>query len=766
MESFYKALEVLNELYMGGLIESAVNNSLTNMATIITYIATILVALTAIALPLTQQSLQWMEDKYSSESLVKYLNQKAPISADSIVPRVLIYMVLALVVYVVSEALPTIIQVFTLLLVIAYFGYVVIMYAMYFSYVFQNLSSSTYIHEKILDKTQNLSELTTTEVAVLMDIEGARLKNSLEVISLTEQTRKLGYSLKNDKSGKLVEHMKCYITGLYKILYGLPTDASQKKYTEVASLLSYFSFQLLGDKRYEISLNTLREIAIWIEVQRSDSYKPFLSARFLMELPFAQHKHNIDINELINYTKFLISLARDEKQNVIEELYERLCDASNSNRYETRLSLCYFFHDKIKANLWQSQLSQHLEPLLTGDESNVTKEQIVEALESAEVDVNEDINKLVDEFVCSLWDIDFRCAIEQLSYSFLFYLNTREGCLLSLRDLVNSLKSDIHKFSSVAILPNSIEDIFTTLVGAQNLEFVEFWDSPKEKIIHSCGVLLVYEIVKCQFQQVTPSFNARSFAYGDLDFLLSVVGRWKACVKNIVVISEVATFITSHYSTVEEVLCIAEGFIRNTEMELKKYKVELEESGPLNNKVVDNLKQVYLDAIDSNPVIPVALKNVKLANQSIHTFRGKFPRVTFLKDTNTHFDFSNLGATTVKKHLTEQFFIILHKRGTCFLKNFPKTKSNIELVILTPSVKDYLSTNGFKFSDYEIYWVNGSKAKYFTVDIRAYYSFYCATSSDTLFKFQIGKQSPFEFELADQGKLLESKASFLFTANV
>ncbi|HIF9400132.1 TPA: hypothetical protein ACX6RY_000038 [Photobacterium damselae] len=136
-----KSYQVLSELYAGGPIESAVNNSLANTGTIITYIVTILVALTAIALPLTQQSLQWMEDKYGSESLVKYLNNNAPISADSIVPKVLGFMAVMLVFYIVSKALPVFLQAFILLCLVGYFIYVVMMYALHFSYVFKNLSS-------------------------------------------------------------------------------------------------------------------------------------------------------------------------------------------------------------------------------------------------------------------------------------------------------------------------------------------------------------------------------------------------------------------------------------------------------------------------------------------------------------------------------------------------------------------------------------------------------------------------------------------------
>ena len=190
-----KAYQVLSELYAGGAIESAVNNSLTNTGTIITYITTILVALTAIALPLTQQSLQWMEDKYGSESLVKYLNKNAPIRADSIVPRVLLYMAVMLAFYIVSKALPVSLQAFILLTLVVYFVYVVTVYALYFSYVFKYLSSSSYIHEQVLKKVKNLNEVTVEEVVVLMDIEGARLKDILEVNSLSEGATKLGYSL-------------------------------------------------------------------------------------------------------------------------------------------------------------------------------------------------------------------------------------------------------------------------------------------------------------------------------------------------------------------------------------------------------------------------------------------------------------------------------------------------------------------------------------------------------------------------------------------
>ncbi|NMT50756.1 hypothetical protein, partial [Vibrio parahaemolyticus] len=116
---------------------------------------------------------QWMEDKYGSESLVKYLNKNAPIRADLIVPRVLGYMAVMLAFYIVSKALPVFLQVSILLALVGYFVYVVTMYALYFSYVFKNLSGSTYIHEKMLKKVKNLNDVTVEEVVVLMDIEGA-----------------------------------------------------------------------------------------------------------------------------------------------------------------------------------------------------------------------------------------------------------------------------------------------------------------------------------------------------------------------------------------------------------------------------------------------------------------------------------------------------------------------------------------------------------------------------------------------------------------
>ncbi|WAL76646.1 hypothetical protein [Shewanella sp. DAU305] len=765
MEYLYKALEVLNELYMGGPIEYVVKNSLENTVSIITYIATILVALTAIALPLTQQSLQWMEDKYGSESLVKYLNLKSPISPDSIVPKVLIYMVFTLVFYLVSKALPIILQVFILLFVIIYFVYVVIMYARYFSYVFRNLSSSTYIYEKIMDKTKNLSELTTTEVVVLMDIEGARLKNNLDVMCLSEQAKSLGYSLKNDDSGKLVEHMKCYIAGLYKILYGLPTNSSQKKYTTVANLLSYFSFQLLGDKRYAISLNSLQEVVIWIETKRNDSYKPFMSARFLIELAPKNNLHNMDIYELVDYIKMLIRLAKDEHYSVIKELYERICSAYNLNKHDSRSSLCYFFHNRINANLWQTDLTLQLEKFLLGDDKNFTREQLVEILVSVGIDINEDVNKLIDEFIFTLWEVDFSCAVKSLSYSFLFYLQSREDCLLYLRDSINPLKSDVISYSD-GILPNDIDAILILIVNAQQLEYVEFWDSPKESIIHSSCVLFLYEIVKCQFRGASPSFNINLYRYSDLDLLLFAVGRLKVGIRNIFEIGGVSKFITGHYLTAEKVLRVSDEFLENVIQKLAKHKEELEERGPLNNDAIESLKQAYMDAIENNSLVPVALKRLKLVSKSSFTLNITFPRTIFLKDTNSSVDFKGAASLLVKQHLTRQFDMILQHRGICLIKNFPITGANIKIVILKSGVQEYLSKTGFTFTDKDIVWGDGTKSSYFTINNYTYNSFYCATLSEPLFKFQIGKKCPFEVELSDKGKLLESKVRFFFTANV
>ncbi|WP_217267470.1 hypothetical protein, partial [Vibrio parahaemolyticus] len=88
-------------------------------------------------------------------------------------------------------------------------------------------------------------------------------------------------------------------------------------------------------------------------------------------------------------------------------------------------------------------------------------------LESLSIDI-EGASELVDEFISTLWDVDFSCAIESLSYSFLVYLHPREGCLLALCDLTNPLRSDVHNISE-GILPNSIDAIFKSAIGAQKL---------------------------------------------------------------------------------------------------------------------------------------------------------------------------------------------------------------------------------------------------------------------------------------------------------
>ena len=758
-----KAYQVLSELYAGGAIESAVNNSLTNTGTIITYIVTILVALTAIALPLTQQSLQWMEDKYGSESLVKYLNKNAPIRADSIVPRVLGFMAVMLAFYIVSKALPVFLQASILLTLVGYFVYVVTMYALYFSYVFKNLSSSTYIHEQMLKKVKNLNDVTVEEVVVLMDIEGARLKNILEVNSLSEGSAKLGYSLMHDETGRLVEHMKIYLAGLHKILNGLPKDAPQKKYTKVANLLSYFSFQLLGDSKYEISLNQLQDVALWVESERGDSYKPLLSARFLMELHSSKHKSNVSINDLIGYMKLLIRLTKDEAQKVVEELYERICDTYGHGSYHSRENLCYFFHYKTKNHLWQSDLSEQLERLLADNSNVITREELLVILESLSIDI-EDASELVDEFISTLWDVDFSCAIERLSYSFLVYLHPREGCLLALCDAINPLRSDVHNISE-GILPNSIDAIFKSAIGAQQLEHIEFWDTPKEKIIHSCAVLLVYEIIKCLYKGAKPLLNARSYDYTDLDYLILVAERLKIAVRTVVSISAVSNFISRHYRTVDEVLKSTEELLINAQDGFNQHKIELEKGGSLDNEVVSNLEKVYQEAVENSLLLPIILRNVKLAGKSTFTFKGSFPRATFLKNTNTHIDFSSFGST-IREYLSRQFYMILKKKGTCLISSFPVTRSNVELVVLTSGVFDYLSANGFCFTNEEITWADGSKSNYFIVEIRGYDTFYCATSSDVIFKFQIGKRSPYEFELIDNGKELKTELRLFFTANV
>ncbi|HIF9447823.1 TPA: hypothetical protein ACX6SQ_000400 [Photobacterium damselae] len=758
-----KSYQVLSELYAGGPIESAVNNSLANTGTIITYIVTILVALTAIALPLTQQSLQWMEDKYGSESLVKYLNNNAPISTDSIVPKVLGFMAVMLVFYIVSKALPVFLQAFIVLCLVGYFIYVVMMYALYFSYVFKNLSSSTYIHEQMLNKVKNLNEVTVEEVAVLMDIEGSRLKNILELNSLSEGAAKLGYSLMHDETGRLVEHMKIYLAGLHKILNSLPKDAHQKKYIKVANLLSYFSFQLLGDSKYKISLNQLQDVALWVESERGDSYKPLLSARFLMELDYSKHKSNVNINELVDYIKLLIRLTKDESQKVVEELYERICCSSRHGRYQSRDDLCYFFHYKTNNNLWRSDLSDQLEKLLANKSNVITKNKLSVILESLPIDID-NASALVDEFLSTLWDVDYSCAIERLSYSFLFYFHSREDCLLALCDSINPLKSDVHNISD-GILPNSIDAIFESLIGSQKLEHIEFWDTPKEKIIHSSAVVLVYEIIKCLYKGTKPNFNATSYDYTDLDYLIFVAGRLKIAVRDVVYMSAVSNFITIHYRTVDEVIKSTEELLNDALDGFGQHKIELEKRGSLDNEVVSNLELVYQKAFENNLILPIILRNIKLANKSMFTFKGGFPRTTFLKNTNTHIDFSSFGST-FREHLCRQFYIILHNRGMCLINSFPVTRSNIELVILTPGIFDYLSDNGFCFTNEEITWADGSKSNYFIVESRGYDSFYCATSNDVLFKFQIGKSSPYEFELIDDGIEIKTELRLFFTANV
>ncbi|MHA2779547.1 hypothetical protein ACXZ7L_23455 [Vibrio campbellii] len=178
-----------------------------------------------------------------------------------------------------------------------------------------------------------------------------------------------------------------------------------------------------------------------------------------------------------------------------------------------------------------------------------------------------------------------------------------------------------------------------------------------------------------------------------------------------------------------------------------------------------DLRNKAVGAVKNNSIIPILLKNVKLAKECTFTFSGKFPRATFLRNTNTYIDFSSFGST-VNDHLTRQFHLILQKRGTCLINGFPATNSGIEIVILTSGIQEYLSNNGFVFMDDEIIWADGSKAHYFNVDSRIYDSFYCATHRDTLFKYQIGAPSPFKFDLIEQGKQVETKVRFFFKANV
>lgn len=138
----------------------------------------------------------------------------------------------------------------------------------------------------------------------------------------------------------------------------------------------------------------------------------------------------------------------------------------------------------------------------------------------------------------------------------------------------------------------------------------------------------------------------------------------------------------------------------------------------------------------------------------------------FLKSTNSYVDFKRDCSVLVKRHLTQQFDIILQHRGVCLIKNFPVTSGDIKIVILKSGVQEYLSKAGFTFTDKDIIWGDGTKSCYFTINNYAYNSFYCATLSEPLFKFQIGEMCPFKFELSDKGKLLESKVRFFFTANV
>lgn len=759
MESINITLKIMGELYAGSCLELAANNALFNISNIITYIATVLVTLTAIALPLTQQSLQWMEDKYDSENVVKYLNEKAPIQANSIVPRVLIYLLLSLIFFLAHELLPIPLKAFFFITIITYFAYVVVMYSRYFAYVFKNLSSSTYIYDKILEKTESLDEITVTEIAVLMDIEKIRLIKKHEVNELSGQATKLGYLLKSSDMPESIESMNTYLNSLHKILYSLPKTAPEEKYTKTANFLSYLTFQLLGDSKHNISLSRLNEIIVWVESKRDDTYKPLTSGRFLIEFVHFKNRVNICIPDLIKHLRTLIWHSKKENIQIITELYKNICK-SLWQREKNGSYFYFFFHFKIGEHLYKTNLHKELEELFKNNESKVTKSQITLALKNAGVQDD----KKVDEFMLEVWDNAYIKAAEQLAYTFLLYFHNKESHLLTIRNINNPIKTNFNNLTS-ELLPSSIDEIFSHITNSEKLDYFVFEDSPRENIIHSSGMLLIYEVIKCIYNNKKPLFSSKQFQYQDLSILIYSAKRLKIIVKNIVLINEVSHFISSHYLTIDEVLNAANTLLATMIKELDEYKLELEKNGDLDPNAFKKIKKVFEDEIENSPITLIGLKQIKLVNESISSFSVKLPRTTFLRNNNIDTDFWNIGSI-LTKYIMNELNSILRKRGCSQAKNFPSVSSGIKAVVITRGIQQYLVDNGFSFTDREIIWPDNTTAYCLKLNYGAIDSFYCISDKDTLFKCQIGESNPFKLDIVDMGEDIEVNIHFFFKANL
>lgn len=759
MESINLTLKIMSELYAGSCLELAANNALYNISNIITYIATVLVTLTAIALPLTQQSLQWMEDKYDSENVVKYLNDKAPIQANSIVPRVLIYLLFSLIYFLAHELLPIPLKAFFFITIITYFAYVVVMYSRYFAYIFKNLSSTTYIYEKILEKTESPDEITVTEIAVLMDIEKIRLIKKHEINELSIQARDLGYLLKKSDTPESIESMNTYLNSLYKILYSLPKTASEEKYTKTANFLSCLTFQLLGDSKHDISLSRLNEIIVWVESKRGDTYKPLTSGRFLIEFVYLKNRANICIPDLIKYLGTLIWHSKKENIQIIKELYKNICKSLWER--EKNDSYFYFsFHFKIGEHLYKTDLHKELEELFKNNESKITKSQITLALKNAGVQDD----KKVDEFMLEIWDNEYVKAAKQLTYTFLLCFYNNESHLLTIRNINNPIKTNFNNLTS-ELLPSSIDKIFLYLLNSEKLDYFDFEDSPRENIIHSSGVLLIYEVIKCLYNKNEPLFSCKQLQYQDLSILLYSAKRLEIIVKNIVLINEVSHFILSHYLTVDEVLSAANSLLTTMIKELIEYKSGLETSGDLDPNILNEINKVFKDEIENNPIISLGLEKIKLVNKSISSSSVKLPRTTFLRNNNKYTDFWNIGSI-LTKYIMDELNLILRKRGCSQAKNFPSVSSGIKAVVITRGMQQYLVDNGFSFTDREIIWPDNSTTYCLSLNNRAIDSFYCISDKDTLFKCQIGESNPFKLDIVDMGKDIEVNIHFFFKANL
>lgn len=764
MGSLIHTVNVINLLYIDSFLEIIVNFSVTNISNIITYIATILVTLTAIALPLTQQAFQWMTDKYDSEVLIKYINNKSPLSSGSIVTKVIIYMVLLLIYYLSHQALSVFYQALILFCMIAYFIYVVIIYALYFSYSFRTLSGTNSTYNDLIKKSKNILELSNEDIMALMELEKIRIKEKLEVEDLSSSTRKLGFNLLHLSKKNKTDKIYYYVNGLEKILYSIPASYPQEKHIKIANLLSYLSIQLLGDKKYSISLRVLGEIARKIESKRDYTYKPLMTGRIFSDLFAVKNKEYIDIGELSSYINNIVRLSsNDDNVETIKSLYENLCQ-SITYSHGRHFDLSYFFHQKIGFYLHNTTLSEDIDLLL--DKKNIERKDVLDCLNKHGIGESDELTDFIDEFMGSLWDMKYHSIFNGVSQSFLYHLSNKEHYLLSLRDLNNPIKSDIHNISS-DILPTNVDEIFKVILKSKDIELTNFWESPKEEILKSCALLFIYEVVKCNYNKQQASFNYQNITYSELASLPDYIDKTKIIIENSMLTTFVSSFIVNHYSSVDKIKNDAILLLDDIHTNVVKHKSYLECAGKIDESVPLRLMSTFKESIDENQMLKCMLRKVKGSNKCSVTYDMKFSRYTFLPNTGSYTDFKGLASSSVNQHLEIEMKRLLVANGSPFINSFPIDGSQAEHIILTPSMKNSLLNNNIRFeNDNLMFWPDGSSATYFIVPLNGVSSYYFTNKRKPLFKYEVGESDIYNIKLIDLGEIIKFELTFNFTANI